>query len=362
MVAKMTRKYRMMLHSKMIKNRNLLAIPRKEYAELTDDLEKNVEVVEIENIDHLQNNTLGTGLNFYRDTPRSQYIELINVKKIYLGTIISKLQNAESIEDPVSGNEIDPAIAVDQLVRYSELSRDRDKQPIFAYKDKRDGLIYGCVSKKHTYLPDNRVFKIMENHVKDIPHEADYYHNIFQWKIDYRFPDTSLDLGDGNKMDYVVSAGGSAYGMRAAYVCASAREQVCANGMMAWVSKFSWRQIHVGLRSELLLTRYLENFNSTLSGGTAFMELLRQANEVGEAIIDQYANVVEQLRSKRFNLLKTEAEDIYRRIRTETRYQRLNAFDVGRAIAEQARDTISLNRRIELEQLAGRVMLEQVKI
>jgi len=345
-----------------MKYNNLLSVPKDEFAKLTQELEDNVEVVEVQNIDHLQDNTLGSGLNFYKDSPRQQYLDLVNVWKIYLSNLVSKLRNAESVDDPIDNSTINPTQLVDRLVRFSEISRDREKQPIYAYKDKRDGLIYGCVSKRHTYVPDSRIFKIMETHVKDIPHEATYYHNIFQWKIDYRFPEIKFDLPDDNAMEYMISVGGSAHGFRIAYVCASAYEQTCSNGMMGWVNKLHWTQVHAGIQPELLLTRYKEHFNQSLSNGTGFMELLTQANEVSDAIIDEYQNVVEQLRSKKFNLLKGEAEEIYRRIRSEQRYQRLNAFDVGRAIAEQARDTLSLNRRIELEQLAGRVMLQQVNV
>jgi len=346
----------------MISNRNLLAVPKEDFDKLTLEFEENIERVEIENTEHLNNFNLGPGLTFHKSAPRSQYIELVNTHKIYLSRLMNKLMDAEPIDHPLTGEPVDPTPAVDTIILYEELSRDRDKQPIFGYKDKRTNKLYGVVSKHHVYVPDHEIYKIMEAHVKDIEHEATYYHNIFQFKVDYRFPDIGFELEDDNQMQLMITVGGSAFGFRTAYVCSSAWEQACTNGMMAWVPKLSWKQIHVGMAPELLLTRYKENFNQCLAEGTKLMDLLTQANKVSDTIIDAYANVVEQLRSKRFNLLKREAEDIYRRIREQPRYQTLTAFNVGRAIAEQARDTLDLNRRIELEQLAGQVMLQQVKV
>lgn len=315
------------------------------------------EKIEIKNTDHLQNgNMLRSGLNFYSDTAKQQYLGLIN-PGIHLPTVLNKLEGMEMKEDPGDFVRYNPAEISDNLIRLCELTRTK---PIYGYKVSDMDLIYGCVSDQHTFVNDRDIHKITETFFDSMPHNVSLNHSIYRMVMQYELPEMAIPLGNDNSMNFRVSVGNSQFGVGSLFVEAGSYEKICTNGSMAWISQFSWRADHRRTTSKSLLERLVSGLNTILSKADKYMALLQQANETVIPIIKAEESVVKVLRSKRFNLLKREAESIYRRIRANPRYQRMNGFDLGRAIAEEARDIPGIDRAIELEQLAGRVMISQV--
>lgn len=317
-----------------------------------------VERVEISKADHLQNfNMLSSGINFYNDIARQQYLGLIN-PGIHLPEVIGKLRKLDTVHDPNDHSSLDPEELADQVVRFCELNR---TQPIMAYKVPGMNVLYGVVSDQHSFVKDKDVVSITNAFFENIPHNTSYNHSIYRMKMDFNFPDIAIPLIDKNSLQFRVSIGNSQFGVGSLFVQAGSYEQTCTNGAMGWATKFAFRASHRRVSAEYLLRQLRDGLNKIFSGATQYMTILRQANEIIDPIIKENESVVLILRSKKFGLLKREAESIYRRIRANPQYQRLNAFDIGRAIAEEARDTVSIERHIELEHLAGRIMTSQVK-
>lgn len=318
-----------------------------------------VEKVEISKADHLQNfNMLSSGINFYNDIARQQYLGLIN-PGIHLPEVISKLKKLSGVVDPNDSSWYEPADIADGIVRFCELNR---TEPIMAYRVPGMNVLYGCVSNQHTFVKDKDVVDIKKAFFENIPHNTVYNHSIYRMKMDLNFPEISIPLVGDNAIQFRISIGNSQFGVGSLFVEAGSYEQVCTNGAMGWASKFSFRATHRRMSAEYLLRQLRDGINKIFAGATQYMTILRQANEIVDPIIKENESVVRVLRSKKFGLLKREAESIYRRIRMNPQYQRLNAFDIGRAIAEEARDTSSIDRLIELEHLAGRTMCSQVTI
>lgn len=329
-----------------------------DYAEFSKNLKENVVREEIEDWEHLQlpDYNLSSNLNFAADEVRSQYIGLIN-PNMHLAKVLSKLTSLEPVDDPLNFEVYDPEQIADSLVRFCELNREKS---IYAYKHRDTNLVYGVVSPDHVRLDDYDVFQICEAHFKDLPFEGEYEHDIFRSKISYTFPEISIDLGGENSMNFRISVINGFTGRSALKGSAGSYEEWCTNGAMSWINKYNFSQNHIHTTAENMLKKLQRFLTRCLSKADLHMETLRQANEITEKIIKENSSVVKVLRSKKFNLLKREAESVYRRIRSNPRYQRLNGFDLGRAIAEEARDTGTLERQIELEQLAGKVMVSQV--
>ena len=320
---------------------------------------KRVEKVEIKKTDHMDGFFNNSQLKPYNEKVLGQYWGLIN-PGIHLPAIVGKFDKLESKTNPLTGKIYNPQTIKDNLVRFCELNRDT---PVIGYKDPELNILYGIVSPEHVPIHDRDVFDITEAFVQDIPHDTRYYHDNTRMMIDYEFKEIGMDLPDNNRMNFCIVVKNSPFGMGIFSVEGGAFEHKCGNGQILWVEgmNFKWSMIHRWRNASYMLTEATKGLKNVLSLAGRGIEFLRQANEIVEPIIKENENVVSILRSKKFNLIKREAESIYRRIITSPQYRRMNGFDVGRAIAEEARDTSNLDRRIELEQIAGRTMTSQVK-
>lgn len=320
---------------------------------------KQIEKVEIRKTDHMDGHFTNSGMKPFSDKVLSQYYGLINCG-IHLPAIVGKFNKLETLKHPISGISYNPQTIKDNLVRYCELNR---TTPIHGYKDPTTNVLYGIVSPEHVPIHDKDVFNITEAFVQDIPHDTRYYHDDSRMMIDYEFKELGIELPDNNRMNFCLIIKNSPFGMGILSVEGGAFEHRCGNGVTSWVKdvNFKWSAIHRWRNASYMLEQIGKGMKAVMSMANISMEALRQANEIIEPIIKENENVVTILRSKKFNLLKREAESIYRRIISNPQYRRMNGFDVGRAIAEEARDTGSLDRRIELEQIAGHVMTSQVK-
>jgi hypothetical protein len=320
---------------------------------------KRVEKIEIPKTDHMDGFLQGSELKPISDKVLQQYYGLIN-PGIHLPAIVGKFNNMEVLKDPLDGMEYDPRIMKDDIIRYCELNRPK---PIFAYKDPELNVVHGFVSPEHVPIYDRDVFDISEAFTQDIPHTTRYAHDGTRMVLDYEFPEIGIDLPDNNRMNFCLIVKNSPFGMGALRVDAGAFEQRCGNGSILWVKdmKFSWMAIHRWRSASYMLGQLAEGLNKVFAMAGKGVALLQEANEIVEPIIKENEDIVRVLRSDKFNLLKREAESVYRRIITTRQYRRLNGFDLGRAICEEARDTSDLDRRIELEVLGGRTMTVQVK-
>ena len=378
------------------------------------DLKKNITKVLVDKNDHLQNRgIMSSGLNFADDSVRSQYIELIN-PGLNLGSVTKKLNKLDNVVHdrryvkyhinmeggltPYIRNEnldinrfnkmnggyipdengeyvlldenIDAKELSDQLIRYCELNR---KQPIFAYRHEGSGLVYGIVSQRHTLLQDIDVFDIINNRFEDIPHTYQFEHNNFRMRVGIILDEIAVELGGEKSIKFRISAGNSMFGVGSAFVVAGSFEMWCKNGAMGWRTKakkewraegflggFEWSKIHVYNPSYIL--RDLSNaLNDQLGKADKYLELIENANEADEPIFKQNDDIIKKLTEDKFKLHKTEAEEVYKLMKTKTQqYGRFNGFDTGRAIAEVARDIPNLTRRFELERISGKIMFAQV--
>lgn len=318
-----------------------------------------VEKVEIRKTDHMEGYFVNSGLKPYSDKVLGQYYGLINCG-IHLPAIVGKFDSLPKQTHPITGRVYNPSTIKDDLVRYCELNRPK---PVYGYKDPEMNILYGIVSPEHVPVKDRDVYDITEAFVKDMPCQARYYHDNTRMMIDYEFKELGIDLPDNNRMNFCLVVKNSQFGMGILSVEGGAFESRCGNGQIIWVDgmNLKWETIHRWRNASYMLEEIGKGMTKIMSMANKGLNALRQANEIIEPIIKENENVVNVLRSKKFNLLKREAESIYRRIITNPQYRRMNGFDVGRAIAEEARDTTNLDRVIELEHLAGRVMTSQVK-
>jgi len=295
-------------------------------------------------------------LSFLGTAPYGRYIDLIN-PNMHLSKVVSKLNSiAEPILVPESNEVLDPKIMADDLIRYCELNR---KEPVYLYKDDTNNSIISAVSGRHSRVYDTDVYEVMNEFFKDIPHQYQFESDMYRSRITVSLPELAIKLGGDNSMNFRFSIGNSEFGYGSCYCDAGSYEQWCTNGARAWVSKFKWQQIHVS-SPESILRNLADALLDQMSKADQYMTILENANEVSERYIKENVNVINFLRKDKFGFLKREAESIYRRIRNNTRYQRMNAFDVGRAIAEEARDTNDMERKLWMENLAGKVMVAQV--
>lgn len=320
---------------------------------------KPVDKVRIRKTDHLQNGNLSNELlNFAGDSPKSQYIERIN-PGIHLAKVISGLERLENKTDPNNFATLSPSAIADDVVRVCELNRE---DPMYALR--ANNLVYGIVSDQHVLIYDKDIYDMFKEFVEksEMEYHADYYHDTYNMRVAYTFPELEIPLEEENGMNFRVVIGNSQFGVGSGYVEAGSFEQMCTNGVaLGYESIFRTRLAHRAISAENFLTKMLEGFNKVFGNAPALLEKLREANEVGERIIKENESVVKVLRSDKFRLLKSEATSVYRRIKANPRYQRMNGFDLGRALAEEARDTSNLTRKMELETLSGRVMVSQVR-
>jgi len=307
---------------------------------------------------------------------RSQIVSLINSGiGMYLGSTLNKL-NSDTLKahnDPYDQFKYDPKEVADDLLRYCELNRDTN---INLLTHKTSGNAYGAVSDNHQIVQDAKIYELYKNTFVEsgIPHTANFSHDYFKMKIDITLDDVYIELEEGNSMKLRISLGNSMFGFGSAFVRIGSWEQVCSNGAMGWSSKlsktfnlnevdkkyFPLQKRHVYAPS-FIIQEMETGIMKNLSLGQKYMEVLEAAHETNIELFKKTAKIEEELTKQRFGLAKAEAADVYKLlIHKHKQYKRKNAFDVGRAIAEVARDTISLDRRIELETIAGKVMLSQV--
>ena len=320
---------------------------------------KAVEKIEIRKTDHMEGFTLRSGLKPASDKVSSQYWGLINMG-IHLPTVVSKMWNSSPLEHPVTKEEYNPRDITDSLIHYCELNR---TTPMYGYKDPYNSMLYGIVSPEHVMVRDRDVLDIAEAFTQNLDHRARYNHDNARMMLDYEFPELGIELPNGNSMNFCLIIKNSQFGLGGLTVDGGGFESRCGNGMVMWAKGFDFHfnAIHRWRNAQELLTQLGVGLNKIFSLAPKALSILAQANEITDPIIKENESVVQVLRSKRFNMLKREAESVYRRIISNPNYKRYNGFDIGRAIAEEARDTTNLDRRIELEQLAGQVMTSQVK-
>jgi len=334
----------------------LQSMTEQEWLNIVTNQKEHIKKTRLRKWDHVNDNKLGE-LSFLSSSAYDRYIDLIN-PNMHLGKVVSKLR---SIGDPQVAPETsvvhDPKVMADDLIRFCELNR---VEPVFIYHDEGTKSIVSAVSPRHTRVYDLDMYEIVDMFFKDIPTEMRFENDIHRSRITITMPQLAIQLGGDNAMNFRIVVGNSEFGYGSCYSNAGAYEQVCTNGSMAWLSKFQWKQIHIS-SPEVILKNLAQGIFDVMSNADSYMGLLEQANEITERYIKENVNVVKFLREDKFRLLKREAESIYRRIRTNPRYQRFNAFDVGRAIAEEALVTPGIERRVWMEKLSGRVMLAQIR-
>lgn len=329
---------------------------KEEFEKVVADFKDGIQKKKLSNYDHFNGEQLSSGPAFLDQDITSQYIGLIN-PGMHLGTVVNKLDGMERVDDPIDNSEIYPSDISDELIRFCELKREN---PVYIYKDKDTNVVFGAVSDQHLYVPDKDIFDVCENFLQDIPHESTYAHNMKRFVMNHRFPELAVELGSDNALNFRITVGGSSFGFGSCFVRSGSYEQWCTNGAMAWSSDFQWTHQHRWSSAENLLRDYTTAIRGQLAEADRLLPLLEEANEINERIIEAQKDVVKVLRSDRFNLLKREAEGVYKKMRSKDQYTRYNGFDIGRAIAEVARDTGSFDRSLELEQKAQEVMLCQV--
>jgi hypothetical protein len=270
--------------------------------------------------------------------------------------------------------EINPKELLDKTIRYCELLKDRKKYPIYVLRHKISGLIYAFVSKDHVRLSDKDIIDMVEPYFADMPVTFQYKHSTWRMEVNATLDDISIELGHNNAMKLRVCIGNSMFGRGSAYVSIGSWEMLCSNGAMGWASKLAEqfevegfelledvRQQHRWKTPDVILDEMREGITSQLKGGDKYLYLIENANEITDPIIKKNKDIVEELRKKRFNLKENEAREVYALLKTKTeQYRHTNGFDVGRAIAEVARDTENHERALELEKLASKTMFSQL--
>lgn len=304
---------------------------------------------------------------------RSQIVGLINAGvKINLGSTLSKLYgHLKPLLDEHTRINYAPVDIAEQLLRYCELNRAKN---LYILYHQTSRYAYGMVSDRHQITQDADIYDLYRELFQEIPHTAYFSHNYFRMKIDITMDDIELELEDGNSMKLRVSLGNSMFGVGSAFVKIGSWEQICSNGAMGWNNKltkefglskedahyFPYTQRHTYAPSHIL-GEMKEGIIKQLGMGQEYIEVLEEAHSIESPIIKKVEDIEKELQKDKFGLGKAEAEEVYKLLmHKHKQYKRRNAFDVGRAIAEVARDTVNLDRQIELEQIAGKTMLAQV--
>ncbi len=329
---------------------------------------------------HLKYRTIPKDAHFYKDlrvieTPDASFMGEVGANRVvssyinkinpgaHLGKVISKFYDMEPLTDPSDSRELDPKNLMDDLIKYCEQLR---KEEMVAVQDDSNGMILGVVSPNYVSIQNCDMFTISKQILDGagIPYEASYEHDGYQMRINYRLPEMAIELPDVNGEENVMELRASLFngmtGHRSFGFTLGSWEQICTNGAMGLKSKFEWRRAHVG-RSVDFFQEFTNNFTQQLRQGEEYLDLLEMANEITEPIIKENEDIIKVLSSEKFKLQVSEAEEVYRRMRHHKRqYTRRTGFDLGRAVAEVARDTHSIDRRMDLEVIAGTMMLMQV--
>jgi len=289
------------------------------------------------------------------------YLARIN-PNAHLNKFVSKFCSLKTLEDPASKETINPMKIAEQAIRYCELNRADD---LIAVQDKNNGLIMGVVTEKYNTVQNCDIYTLANGILEsnDISTEMTFEHDSFQMRINVRFPERIIELdpvdGKPNEIELRMSIYNGMTGIRALGVNVGSWEQVCTNGAMGLRNTFEWKSSHLK-NTMKALEDFSENLVKQLGNGDKYLALLENASEITTPIFRENDNVVKILSSDKFGLLKKEAEEVFRRMKHHKQYGK-NAFGVGRAIAEVARDTHdSMDRRIFLEQIAGNTMTMQV--
>ena len=266
--------------------------------------------------------------------------------------------------DPTTGRDIDPSEPVDQLIRYCEIYREK---PIIGVRDTKTNLLMGAVGKDYnTEVSNHDIYQINKNTLDtiDVKYEATFEHDNYQCRMNYTFPEYQIELpevhGKENFMALRISTFNGQTGFRALGIAVGSWELICTNGAWGIKDVPKWTKIHVG-DTVRILEAYVQNFNKQLENGIGLLDKLSEANEINEPIIKANENIVKILSSKKYQLKVKEAEEVFTRMKHhKAQYSRMNGFDIGRAVAEVARDTHEINRRTELEVIAGNLMTIQL--
>lgn len=343
------------------------------FKQICKDLNDNIEIIKIDKDFHMTpksiDNNINKNLVFADNSVRSQYLSLIN-DNMYLPAVYRKLSNATNQTDPTNHDVLQPNQILEDLVRWSELNR---KQESYAYRHKQSGLVYGVVSNKHKLLQDLDILEnIYENIFHGIPHTVSFEHNHFRMRINVVLDEIAVELVGNNAMKFRMSIGNSMFGVGSAFIYAGSYEMWCTNGAMGWRTKFNKKynldsnDIFEFRRSHVIAPiKILKDMNTNtikqLSHADKYMEQLEQANEINETIFTEKEQIDEQLQKDKFKLSKSEAQQAYLLMKHKhEQYGRMNGFDTGRAIAEVARDTTNMDRKIELENIASTIMFSQL--
>lgn len=353
------------------------------FSHIVYDLEENIEKQNIGKSYHLDYDSMTlrdlapwaeskNDLLCAESSVRSQILGLYNQGlNCNLSNTLKKLNGDLGTQtDPVDKEVYFPKQIADDLLRYAELNRTK---PIFALKHKKTRFVYGSVSDRHQILQDSRMYEMYEAIFSDIPHTVSFEHNYFRCRININLDDIRVDLGKENSMSFRISLGNSMFGMGSAFVRAGTWEQICSNGAMGWKSRlnkvynldikdnlFDWKRSHVYAPINILKDMQ-DGLIKQLTYGDKYMEAVEDAYETTESIFKKEETIEKELTDDRFKLTKNEALQAYRLLKHKhEQYQNTNAFDTGRVIAEVARDTISLDRKIELEKIAGQIMFSQI--
>lgn len=344
----------------------MINLTKKEFIDRIRHEKENYEYVKIPKTAKfdIKTNTIADFENFNGVAASSNvagaYLARIN-PNAHLNKFVSKFTSLETRKDPANLEEIDPSIIAEQAIRYCELNREDD---LIAVKDKSNDMIMGVVTNSYNTIQNCDIYTLSTGILdsNDIAHEVTYEHDWFQMRMNIRFPDHVVELdpvnGQENEIELRMSIFNGMTGIRALGINVGSWEQVCTNGAMGLKKTFEWKSSHLK-DSYKALNDFSENIVRQLRNGDKYLQLLENASEITTPIFRENDNVIKILSSDKFKLLKKEAEEVFRRMKHHKQYK-TNAFGVGRAIAEVARDTHDINRRMDLEQIAGDTMLLQV--
>jgi hypothetical protein len=319
---------------------------------------------------NMNNKTIGDFENFNGVVASSgvsgAYLSRIN-PGAHLNKVVNKFNDMEVMTDIRTHDEIDPSLFVDEMIRYCELYRQED---VIAVQDDTNDLIMGIVTNGYSVVQNCDIYTLTHGILEsnDITYKTEYRHDGFQMQMNVIFPDRVVELdpvdGKPNEIELRMSIFNGMTGTRALGINVGSWEQICTNGAMGLKSLFEWKQSHINTKNITavnILERFTENLVKQLGKGDRYLELIEKANKITEPVLRENQDIIKFLTGDKFKLLKREAEEVFLRMKHhKSQYSRRTGFDIGRAVAEVARDTHVINRRHDLEIIAGNMMLMQV--
>lgn len=226
-----------------------------------------------------------------------------------------------------------------------------DKKVLMRTKNE---YVRGVLSDKYTIMNNVTLLEYLLDELHDVGAKVEKFElTDKQFFLRGTIPTKTTEVREGDVLKVGFDIENSEVGYNSLRITPMVYRQVCSNGLRMWVNEGGrYVQRHIHVDKEEIDKRVVAAFHGVVNHNRELFEILSASTGVEMLDIESTIDSI----SENENLSNKLTERVKEHVQGETAYDLMNAF------TRAARDIDNIDRRLEVEELAGRELTKIVNV